>query len=226
MQHLPNAVIFDLDGTLLDTIEDMTDAVNSALEQRGFPTRSIEEIKRCVGEGPKVFAHGALPAEVRQPEMIENLIKEYREEYAGRWTRKTRPYPGIVNLLKTLNDHSIPMSILSNKREEVVKKAVAHFLPGIAFEEIRGARPEVPLKPDTSAALQLAQCIGSGPEQVLFIGDTKTDMQTACSANMIGVGVLWGFRTADELRRYGAKHLIADPLEILKLLQIPPTGAG
>ncbi|MFW6152237.1 MAG: HAD family hydrolase [Verrucomicrobiota bacterium] len=215
MKHLPNAVIFDLDGTLLDTIEDMTDAVNAALEKQGYPTRSVDDVKCMVGEGPTAFANAALPSKARQPEIIANLIKEYRAEYAQRWTQKTRPYPGILDLLKGLNDRCIAISILSNKREEVVKEAVAHFLPGIAFEEIRGARPETPLKPDTTAALQLAQRIGSAPKQMLFVGDTKTDMQTACSANMTGVGVLWGFRTADELRRHGARHLVRNPLEIL-----------
>ena len=213
----PASVIFDLDGTLLDTIEDMTDAVNAALNQRGYPTRSVEEVKYLVGEGTDVFARGALPAEVRQPDIITSLIDEYRAEYAKVWTRKTHPYPGILDLLKALGRRGIPMAVLSNKRDGVVKKAVAHFFPNIPFVAVRGAQSGIPLKPDPGVALRLAQCLGTTPERVLFVGDTKTDMQTARSAGMIAVGALWGFRTANELRSHGAQCLIDCPVDLLAL---------
>jgi len=212
-----SGLIFDLDGTLLDTIEDMTDAVNAALGQRGFPTRSVEEVKHLVGEGTDVLARGALPADVRQAETITCLIDAYRAEYAKIWTRKTRPYPGIADLLNVLGKRGIPMAVLSNKRDAVVKEAVAYFLPHIPFAEVWGARPGIPLKPDAGAALRLVKCLGRTPEDVLFIGDTKTDMQTARSAGMTAIGVLWGFRTAEELRRHGAQHLVSRPSEILDL---------
>jgi len=213
----PASVIFDLDGTLLDTIEDMTDAVNAALDQRGYPTRSVEEVKYLVGEGTEVFAGGALPSDARQPDIVASLINEYRAEYAKIWTRKTRPYPGIVDLLNVLGKRGIPMAVLSNKRDAVVKEAVAHFLPGVPFAEVWGARPDIPLKPDAGAALRLGKCLGDAPERVLLVGDTKTDMQTARSAGMVAVGALWGFRTAEELRRHGAKHLVPQPSDILDL---------
>jgi phosphoglycolate phosphatase len=213
----PTSVIFDLDGTLLDTIDDMTDAVNAALKQRGCPTRSVEEVKYLVGEGTDVFARGALPAEVRQPDIIASLIDEYRAEYAKVWTRKTRPYPGIVDLLNDLDKRGIPMAVLSNKRDAVVKEVIAHFLPGIPFADVQGARPGVPLKPDATAALLLAHRIECSPQHVLFVGDTKTDMQTARAADMVAVGALWGFRTANELRSHGAQHLIDCPADILAL---------
>jgi len=219
----PAGVIFDLDGTLLDTIEDMTDAVNAALEQRGYPARSIEEVKYLLGEGPEAFARGALPSNARQTDIIANLIDAYRAEYAKIWTQKTRPYPGIVALLNVLDKRGIPIAVLSNKRDAVVKEAVAHFLPNTPFAEIQGARSGVPLKPDATAALCLANSLGSTPECILFVGDTKTDMETALSAGMIAVGVLWGFRTAEELRRHGAKRLVAQPSDILDL---PEWNAG
>jgi phosphoglycolate phosphatase len=195
----------------------MTDAVNAALDQRGYPTRSVEEVKYLVGEGTEVFAGGALPSDARQPDIVASLINEYRAEYVKIWTRKTRPYPGIVDLLNVLGKRGIPMAVLSNKRDAVVKEAVAHFLPGVRFAEVWGARPKVPLKPDPGAALRLAQCLGTVPERILLVGDTKTDMQTARSAGMVAVGVLWGFRTAEELRRHGAKHLVPQPSDILDL---------
>lgn len=211
------SVIFDLDGTLLDTIEDMTDAVNAALDQRGYPTRSVEEVKYLVGEGTEVFAGGALPSDARQPDIIANLIDAYRAEYDKIWTRKTRPYPGVVDLLNILGKRGIRMAVLSNKRDAVVKEAVAYFLPNVPFAEVWGSRPDIPLKPDAGAALRLAKCLGSAPEDVLLVGDTKTDMQTARSADMVAVGALWGFRTAEELLRHGAKHLVPQPSDILDL---------
>lgn len=217
----PASVIFDLDGTLLNTIDDMTDAVNAALGQRGYPPRSVEEVKYFVGEGPEVFAEGALPSDARQPDIIANLIDAYRAEYAKVWTRKTRPYPGIVDALNVLGKCGVSMAVLSNKRDTVVKEAVTHFLPNIRFVKVWGTRLGTPLKPDPGAALRLAQCLGTAPECVLFVGDTKTDMQTARSAGMIAVGALWGFRTANELRSHGAQHLADRPASLLALESSP-----
>jgi len=216
----PEAIVFDLDGTLLDTIEDLTEAMNEALTRRGYPPRSVEECKHLVGAGTDVFVRGALPPEARIPETVADLIIAYRAEYAEIRTRKTKPYPGIVELLDGLTARSISMAILSNKRDTVVKQEVSRFLPMTSFAEVRGARPTVPLKPDPAAALLLARSLGRDPRSVLFVGDTKTDMQTAVSAGMVAVGVLWGFRTANELRASGAQYLISHPMEILSLLGI------
>ncbi|MBN2301767.1 MAG: HAD family hydrolase [Lentisphaerae bacterium] len=218
------AIIFDLDGTLLDTIDDLTDAMNAALANRGYPLRSVEECKNLVGEGTDVFAGGALPPDSRQPDIISNLINEYRAEYAKMWTHKTKPYPGIVKLLNDLADRHIPLAVLSNKRDAAVKEAVAYFLPNTQFSEIIGARNEIPLKPDAGAALSIAEKLGSRVQYTLFVGDTKTDMQTARSAGMIAVGVLWGFRTAKELKLNGANHLVSRPEEILNLPEISLPG--
>ena len=216
----PRAIVFDLDGTLLDTIEDLTDAMNVALAKRGYPRRSVEECKHLVGDGADVLARGALPPEARVPETVSDLVIAYRAEYAEIWTRKTKPYPGIIEMLDGLTARNISMAILSNKRDAVVKREVSHFLPMTSFTEVRGARSTVPLKPDPAAALLLAQSLGRDPQSVLFIGDTKTDMQTAVSAGMVAVGVLWGFRTANELRANGAQYLINHPADIPSLLGI------
>ncbi|MDO9543006.1 MAG: HAD family hydrolase, partial [Kiritimatiellia bacterium] len=152
-------------------------------------------------------------------------ITAYRAEYAGIWTRKTKPYPGIVELLEKLRARNMPMAILSNKRDQAVKQAASHFLPGISFADVRGARSLEPLKPDPAAALLIANIFGVNPRNVMFVGDTKTDMQTAVSAGMIAVGALWGFRTANELRSNGAQYLVKHPTDILSLLGIASTAA-
>lgn len=211
------AIIFDLDGTLLDTIEDITDAMNAALAQRGYPARSVEECKYLVGEGTEMFARGALPPEARDPETVARMVVAYRAEYATNWARKTKPYPGIVELLDGLSACERPMAILSNKRDPVVKQEVSFFLPDVHFIEVRGARPPVPLKPAPTAALLLARMLGTDPRQVVFVGDTKTDMQTAVSAGMVAIGALWGFRAADELRSNGAQYLVRRPTDIRSL---------
>jgi len=214
----PKAVIFDLDGTLLDTIEDLTDAMSVVLTRRGYPVRSVEDCKHLVGEGPDEFARGALPSHARRSTLVNKLINEYRAEYANNWNHKTKPYPGIVNLLNELHERGISMAVLSNKRDAMVKKSVSHFLPDIPFVEVRGAQPGVPLKPDVISALLLAEHLGSHPRHLLFVGDTKTDMQTARSAGMVAVGALWGFRAASELWAHGAQHLLEQPGDLTVLL--------
>ncbi|MDO9541354.1 MAG: HAD family hydrolase [Kiritimatiellia bacterium] len=226
MNVLPvtEALIFDLDGTLLDTIDDLTDAMNAALAKQGYPPRLAKEYKRLVGEGADVLASGALPSEARDSKVVTNLIAAYRAEYADIWTRKTKPYPGIVDLLEKLQARNIPMAILSNKRDQAVKQAASHFLPGIPFADVRGVRSLGSLKPDPTAALLIANIFGIAPRNVMFVGDTKTDMQTAISAGMIAVSALWGFRTVNELRSNGAQYLVKHPTDILSLLGVASTA--
>lgn len=212
------AVIYDLDGTLLDTIGDMADAMNAALKARGFPARSEEECKKLVGEGPEVFGRGALPEDARTPETVAAIIEAYRAGYALNWARRTRPYPGIPDMLATVHRSGIPQAILSNKRDEVVKEITAHFLPGVPFVAVCGARREYAMKPDAAAALDLAALMHAAPDRVFFTGDTKTDMQTARAAGMRAVGVCWGFRTPEELLAHGAHHLLNEPAELMDCL--------
>ncbi|MDD4734789.1 MAG: HAD family hydrolase [Kiritimatiellae bacterium] len=212
------ALIYDLDGTLLDTIGDMADAMNAALEARGFPVRSEEECKKLVGEGPEVFGHGALPEDARTPENVAAIIEAYRAGYALNWSRRTCPYSGIPDMLATVHRMGIPQAILSNKRDEVVKEITAHFLPGVPFVAVCGARREYAMKPDAAAALDLAALMECAPSRVFFVGDTKTDMQTARAAGMRAVGVCWGFRTAEELLAHGAHHLLNEPGELMACL--------
>jgi phosphoglycolate phosphatase len=213
------AVLFDLDGTLLDTIEDLTDSMNAALARLGFPGHSSEACKQLVGEGVEHFAVGALPSEAGRDEaMVERCVGLMREEYRKRWAAKTRPYDGIAELLDALVGRGLGLAVLSNKADDFTKMMVSYFLPEWRFETVVGARPGVARKPDPAPALRVAEELGLAPGEIMFLGDSKTDMETARAAGMFPVGALWGFRSAEELLASGARNLIRRPDEFLGLI--------
>jgi phosphoglycolate phosphatase len=217
-QMLYQAAIFDLDGTLLDTIEDLTDSMNAALAALGFPARTIEESKALVGDGLSTFIRRALPEKERNnPESIRRLNEAMRAEYRIRSAVKTRPYPGIQEMLDRLEAEGVPLAILSNKPHAATLSVVAHFFPRTAFRPILGARETVPIKPDPAGALEIASLLEILPGRILYLGDTNTDMQTATAAGMFAVGAVWGFRTPAELRASGAQALADRPADVLKL---------
>jgi phosphoglycolate phosphatase len=210
------AVLFDLDGTLLDTIEDLTDSMNAVLLTLGFPGHSVSDCKTLVGEGVEHFARGALPAEASADgRLVARVVKLIRSEYESRWHRKTRPYDGIPRLLDELAGKGIKLGVLSNKADDFTRLMVAHYFPSIAFQAVAGARPGRAKKPDPAPALEVCSALGVPPAETVFLGDTKTDMETAERAGMIPVGALWGFRSARELLDSGARYLISRPAELL-----------
>jgi len=214
------AVVFDLDGTLLDTIEDLTDSMNAALAAMGFPGRSIEEAKRMVGDGLDVFVRRALPDEARDDPRAAARLKEHmRSEYGIRRAVKTKPYEGIPALLEALGRREIPTAVLSNKPHQETVILIKKYFPGAEFRAVLGAREGVPPKPEPSAALEIARDFGLRPGEIIYLGDTNTDMQTAGAAGMFAVGALWGFRSAEELKSHGARVLLEKPLDLLSLLQ-------
>jgi phosphoglycolate phosphatase len=213
------AVLFDLDGTLLDTIEDLTDAMNAALHELGFPGHSVTACKTLVGEGIEHFARCALPAgEAENEGRVARLISLMRAEYRRRWSHKTRPYDGIPALLEELSVRGLKLAVLSNKADDFTRLMVAHYFPGTEFAAVVGARAGLARKPDAAPALEVAASLGVPPDKVLFLGDTKTDMATAVGAGMVPVGALWGFRSADELLASGARYLVSRPAELLGLI--------
>ncbi len=212
------AVIFDLDGTLLDTIEDLADSMNEVLAGFGFPGHDLQVYKYFVGEGVEALVRRALPQEKLTEELVERSLKIYREEYGRRWNLKTHPYVGIPEMLDALTGQQLPLAILSNKPHDLSRLVVAKLLPRWDFKRVFGARASVPKKPDPAGALEIAQDLMISPEHFLYLGDTAIDMKTAVAAGMFPVGALWGFRTAEELSTNGAKVLIERPLELLKLL--------
>ena len=211
------AAIFDLDGTLLDTIEDLTDSMNAALTSLGFPTLSITACKTLVGDGLSIFIRRALPEGERgNAESVRRLQETMRAEYRERCAIKTRPYPGIREMLNGLAERGIPLAVLSNKPHVSTLSVIEHYFPDRPFRVVFGARENVPIKPDPAGALEIAALLDVPPQAILYLGDTNTDMQTAAAAGLFGVGALWGFRTAEELRSSGARALAARPEAVLE----------
>ncbi|MDY6913672.1 MAG: HAD hydrolase-like protein [Planctomycetota bacterium] len=213
------AVLFDLDGTLLDTIVDLADAMNVVLARMGFPAHPVEPYKYFVGNGLVNIVRRALPEDSRDEETVALAAAGMSEQYAKHWAEKSRPYDGVRQLLDELAARNIAMAVLSNKPDEFTRQMVAHFFDGCPFSLVFGARPDVPLKPDPAAAIEIAGRLDIPPAEFLYLGDTGTDMQTACAAGCYAVGATWGFRPADELTENGAKTLIKHPAELLELIQ-------
>ena len=211
-------IIFDLDGTLLDTIEDLADSMNRVLSDLGFPTHTIGAYKYFVGEGVEPMIRRALPEDQLRPELLDHCLGALREEYSRRWENKTRPYAGIPDLLDHLSGMGLKMAILSNKLDHFTQIMVAKLLPRWKFEAVFGARPAVPKKPDPAGALEIAEALHLAPDHFIYLGDTGIDMKTASAAGMVPVGVLWGFRPADELRDQGARWLIEKPADLISLI--------
>jgi phosphoglycolate phosphatase len=216
------AVLFDLDGTLLDTLEDLGDSMNAVLAARGYPTHPIPSFTEFVGDGVENLVRRALPPAARRDEaLVGELAPLMRREYAGRWKAKTKPYRGVPEMLKSLSSRGLRLAVLSNKPHPATVEVVAHFFPPSTFDAVLGARPGVPIKPDPGAALEVSRQLGIPPAAFLYLGDTNTDMKTALEAGMYAVGALWGFRGAEELRSSGAQTLIKDPAELLSMLDNP-----
>jgi phosphoglycolate phosphatase len=215
------AVIFDLDGTLLDTIDDIAEASNRVYGKRGLAPFSIAEMKKLVGEGAEELVRKAFAARGAPPpgdaEMAA-IIRDYRREYECCWRVHSRPYAGVPELLGGLARRDIKTAVLSNKAQMFTELMVTDLLPGHRFDIVRGALPGVPLKPDPAPALAIATALGVAPARCAFVGDTSIDMRTAQAAGMFAVGALWGFRTAEELDSNGADVLAASPRDVLELL--------
>ncbi len=210
------AVIFDLDGTLLDTLEDIAGSMNAVLERRSRPPIATETYKALVGDGIDEMIRRSWAPDPVAEEDIRRVIAEFREEYERCWRAHSQPYPGIPELLTTLAARGIEMAVLSNKSHPFTERMVLELLPDIRFRTIRGAMPDVPLKPDPTQALTIAEAMGAKPSETLLLGDTKIDMRTARAAGMEPVGALWGFRGAEELLENGAARLLSSPLELLE----------
>jgi len=212
------AVIFDFDGTLLDTLQDLAESVNSVLSRSGFPEHSLEAYRHFVGDGIEELARRVLPDGHRDEATVNAILAAIREDYRQRWPNHTRPYEGIPELLDALTARGVKMAIVTNKPDDSTRTMAARLLPRWKFDVIVGATSDLPKKPDPQGALEIAQRLDLPPGAFLYIGDSDIDMKTANAAGMYPVGALWGFRTADELIRNGAKALIRKPLELLELL--------
>jgi phosphoglycolate phosphatase len=209
------AAIFDLDGTLVDSLADIGGAMNHALALHGLPTHPIESYLEFVGEGVHRLAEKALP-----PGGLEHkdaVLDEYRRYYAANLLVRTAPYPGIEALLDGLTARGVALAVLSNKPDAPTRTLVEQLFSRWPMRAVHGERAGVPRKPDPTAALDIARVVGVQPAECMFVGDTAIDMRTANAAGMLPVGVLWGFRGQEELQANGARVLVRHPSEILAL---------
>lgn len=216
--HIHQGVIFDLDGTLLDTLTDLAESMNHVLGQKGWQIHPVDAYRRFVGDGVELLVWRTLPSDLRQDSIIADCVRDLREEYALRWARTTRPYAEVEELLRGLVSRNIPMAVLSNKPNDATQDMVRHYFPGTAFQIIAGAMPDKPKKPDPGVALEMARQMRIPPDAMLFLGDSDADMQTARAARMVPLGAAWGFRGREELAAAGASHVLEKPLELLDWL--------
>ncbi len=215
------AVLFDLDGTLLDTLEDIVRSMNAVLISAGFSPHTVEAYRGFIGEGIANLVQRALPEECAEKRAVQNYVSAMIDEYGRRWADHTKPYPEIPELLDALTGRKIKMAILSNKMDTFTKEMVKTLLGAWQFDEVLGALPSLPHKPDPAGALHISRRCGVKPEEFIYLGDSIIDIHTAHNAGMFPVGALWGFQTADQLRAAGAHTLIATPLQLLPLLDAP-----
>lgn len=207
------AVLFDLDGTLVDSLADIAGSMNHTLARFGLPTHPEARYRVMVGEGLEVLARRAIPEE--RWGLLEEVLAEYRAHYAVHALDASRPYPGIAELLDGLAERHVPIAVLSNKRDDFTRAMVSALLGRWSFVQVLGERVGIPRKPDPSAALEIASALGVEPAACGFVGDTAIDMRTAVAAGMFPVGALWGFRGREELVAAGARLLLSHPPELL-----------
>ncbi len=218
-----DAVVFDLDGTLADTLSDIAAAMNYALARNGLRQRDPDEYRSLVGEGVIRLVERAVPAD--RLDLVEPVLADLRAHYGEHMLDRTRAYPGIPELLDGLGDRGISMAVLSNKPQAATRWMVERMFGENRFAAVLGGRDDVPLKPDPSALLEIVGDLGAEPERSAYVGDTRTDMETAVAAGVLPVGVAWGFRERDELIEHGARAVIARPLELLDLLDGRSSGS-
>jgi phosphoglycolate phosphatase len=212
------AVIFDLDGTLIDTVDDIGDAVNRVLSNRCFPTHTNAAYRKFVGDGSRRLIERALPEKYRNDEVIDACLKEYLEDYSHSYDVKSKLYFGMHHLLDTLKAKGLRLAILSNKPDAITRNCVKTFLSTWDFDVVFGQRDSVPRKPNPQGALEIAKKMSIPPSHFVYLGDTAIDMKTAVSAGMFPVGVLWGFRLLKELKENGACAFIDEPMELLDII--------
>lgn len=212
------ALLFDLDGTLLDTLDDIADAANQALADRGLPTHDREAYRWFIGDGARVLVSRALPEEQRTEKHIDSCLTAFKNQYQRNWHTKTRPYDGIPRLVAMLQAAGTKMAVVSNKPHAFTETCCRHYFPEQPFDIVIGQQEGRPVKPDPYPAFQAATHLRMPPSDCLFLGDSGVDMETARRAGMFPVGALWGFRRQDELETAGAAACIGHPRDLLELM--------
>ncbi|WP_276378855.1 HAD family hydrolase [Flavobacterium sp. H4147] len=210
-------IIFDLDGTLVNSLEDISDAMNKVLQGLNFPTHTYDTYQYFIGSGLRNLVSKAIPSTNNSDEQIEICFECMINEYREICTLKTKPYDGIVELLENLTSQNIKMAVFSNKADELTKKIASEIFPN-HFDTAVGLSTEALKKPNPFEALAIGKKWNLNPEEILFVGDSDIDMQTAVNANMFPVGVTWGYRTEEELKNSGAKLVVNKASELIEIL--------
>ncbi len=212
-------VIFDLDGTLLNTIEDLGHAANYALEKNGFATHTLASYPFFVGNGVRRLITRVLPEEHRDDATIDRLLKDFREYYDDHCCDCTKPYPGMPELLRDLRDQGVQLAVASNKYDAAVQRIIGHYFGDIDFVAIEGQKEGVNVKPDPSVVFAILAKARVPKREVLYVGDSGVDMETARRACVDSGGVTWGFRPEKELVEYYAGTIIHQPNDVLNLME-------
>lgn len=211
-----DTVIFDMDGTLLDTLEDLTDAVNAGLACCNYPARTLDEVRKFVGNGVRVLMTKAVPGGTSQDD-LEKCLAAFKKYYSKHSKDKTEPYKGILPLLSSLKERGIKTAVISNKYDNAVQQLCADYFPG-KFDAARGERDGVPRKPAPDMIYDILTELNSDREHTIYVGDSEVDVATAHNAGLICAGVTWGFRDRNILEEKGADHIIDSPEELIAIL--------
>ena len=211
------AVLFDLDGTLADSLEDLADSTNYALKKAGFPAHETEKYKYFVGDGIPMLIERALPDGEKTAENKENCLEYFMSRYREHYFDKTHAYDGIIPLLTSLKNDGFKIAVISNKAQEMAEKVVEKLF-GDIFDAVAGKREGYKTKPDPALTLQIIKELGVTPEVCALVGDSGMDMAAAVNGGLLPIGVLWGFRTEEELINSGAAYTVSSPDEILKII--------
>lgn len=217
---IPRIAIFDLDGTLLDSLEDLANSANEMLVEAGYPPHEVGNYRHFVGDGARNLVERILPEAERSPERIDGCLQRYLSIYGRRWHEKSRSYEGIPELLDALARQGVELAVLSNKSHEATVRCVDRFFGDWSWLRVIGQREGHPRKPDPAGVAEILEWAGLGPGEAIYLGDTDTDMQTAVAAGVLPVGVLWGFRDRAELERNGARVVLESPLDLLGFLDL------
>lgn len=215
---MPKLIIFDLDGTLLNTLEDLADAANHVLTAHHFPTHPVDAYCYFVGNGMPKLIERILPAEHRQGPIYDACFTEFLAYYKEHMHDKTTVYPGITELLERLQQQGVMLAVATNKVHEAVAPLMANLFPTIRWDALFGQRPGVPVKPDPTVVADILTATECGVENALYLGDSAVDMETAHRGGVRAVGVLWGYRPRTELENAGAEFIIGKPEELLEIL--------
>ena len=226
-------IIFDLDGTLLNTLDDLADCTNYALQKNSYPTHNADAYKYFVGNGVEILVRRALPKETTE-DVCSKVLNDFMEYYEIHKADKTAPYPGIIETLEKLQEKEILLAVATNKPHELLPELMRYYFPTIKWAAVFGNRKDIPIKPHPQIVYDIIETVNHcrdvacnvptarlvSTNDILYVGDTAVDMETAQNAGITKIGVLWGFRTKEELEQASADFLIEKPQELLTFVSV------